>query len=200
MKIRFAYRIFSVPLLVLMVFLTGCFPDEPAEETTPSASLTKRFKNEAPVKEPSKFAIVISGNSDDRYQGNTSIIYQVLLENGYRRSEIYILDGDGDRKPWYPVDGEASNINIRTLIRHLRDRIRPEDRFFVYTTDHGDQTTISDLNGKREVTVSTLSCTSGNDINANEFASYFSELRTKHAVFVFDQCYGGRVCREDRRE
>lgn len=176
-------------LFAFTVILGGCSVDE--SKTKPSATLLQRFGDEMPVKDPTKFAVVISGDSNLRYQGNTSTIYQVLLENGFCRTDIYILDGDGCKKPWYPVDGEASNVNIQALIRHLRDRVRPEDRLFVYTTDHGGQKTVTDTNGKQNTVLSTLQCSTGEEIDANEFASYFSDFRTKHAVFMFDQCYGG---------
>ena len=171
------------------MLLGGCDSQPPQPQR-----LEQRISQEVaqPNGQPDKYGVIISGNTDYRHKENLSLAYQVLLENGFQRENIYILDSDGEKTAFYPVDDLASKEAIKILFGHLSKKVDSKDLLFVYTTDHGERITKTDsVNGKETPTELSTLVIPGEDLSETEMATYLSSIHPKTGVLVFDQCYSG---------
>ncbi|MFH0949047.1 MAG: hypothetical protein V1802_01005, partial [Candidatus Aenigmatarchaeota archaeon] len=172
------------------------FPSKPER-------LEQRISHEAAVPngKADKYAVLISGNTESRHRVNLSLAYQILLENGFRKDNIYILDYDGKEVFYYPVDDFAGKECIKMVFGHLRKKIDEQDLLFVYATDHGKR--ISKItrgdDGNKTEKLSALSLP-GPDIDQKEFAKYLDGINPRKGIFLFDQCYGGGFAEEIGKE
>jgi hypothetical protein len=188
---------FLVILCSFMFVFFACSKSQPntTPETPEPVRLLERIKEEKVCrhKTPEKFAILISGGGEERYMENLSLAYQILLENGFKRKNIYILDCDGKYIAYYPADSYASKNTMTILFEHLAKRITSKDLLFVYATDHGDREQKDfKLNGKEKIEeVSVLHMDNGDNVDEYEFAHLVESLKFKMGIFLFDQCYSG---------
>nr|MBA4404867.1 hypothetical protein [Nanoarchaeum sp.] len=170
------------------LFLSGC------EDIPKPANLERRLNQEVATQNHTadKYGVIISGNTNRRYEENLSIAYQVLLENGFQRGNIYILDNIGEKTAFYPVDDIASKEAIEMLFEHMAKKVDSEDLLFVYTTDHGGRISINEkVNGEtKKIKISYLEILGGYLLET-EMARYLSEVHPNIGVLVFDQCYSG---------
>lgn len=139
-----------------------------------------------------KYAVLISGQTEERHGKNLSLAYQVLLESGFLKNNIYVLDYRGEKTAYYPVDDRANPASIKAVFEHLEKRIGPDDLFLVYATDHGDiEERAIRINGrKNRRAVSVLGLLEKN-MDEVEFASYVNRINPRIGIFIFVQCYGG---------
>lgn len=170
------------------LFLSGCgdFPKP--------VNLERRLSQEVATQNHTedKYAVIISGNTDYRHKENLSLAYQVLLENGFQKENVYILDDEGDKTAFYPVDDIASKEAIKMLFGHLAKRVDSKDLLFVYTTGHGGRTSIDkEINGEtKRIKVFGIAIP-GEDLLETEMAEYLSDVHPRAGVLVYDQCYSG---------
>lgn len=156
-------------------------------------SLERRLSREvAELREKSeKYAVMISGESEKRHRENLALAYDVLLENGFRKRNIYILDDKGEKRSAYPVDGLASKGTIKAMFDNLGKRIDSNDLLFVYTTGHGERVIFrSEINGKRHDRECSRLKVLG-DVSEDDMAEYLEGVHVGVGVVVSDQCYGG---------
>ena len=136
-----------------------------------------------------KYAILISGSTNYRHKENLSLAYQVLLENGFDKGNIFILDTDGERGAFYPTDYDASRASVEDTIGFLSNYIDEKDLLFFYVTNHGGRTEAISKDGQA-IEESTI-CLFDGDMPESELEILLSSLNYKKAVMVFDQCYSG---------
>ncbi len=146
---------------------------------------------------PEKYAVLISGDTEEKHRINLSSIYETLLEIGFQKENMYILDSTGERHSYYPVDDATQKESIKIVFEHLRKKIDGQDLLFVYTTDHGERTTktISECGVEKEKTVSTL-VLPGEDLDQIDFSDYLEGIDPQIGIFVFEQCYSGGFAKE----
>ena len=174
------------------LFLSGC-GDSPKPVNPPKpVNLERRLSQEVAIQNHTedKYAVIISGNTDYRHKANLSLAYQVLLENGFQRENVYILDNKGDKTAFYPVDDIASKEAIGMLFGHLAKKVDSKDLLFVYTTDHGRRKSINEeVNGETKRTKVSVLVLPYGDLLETEMVKYLSDVHPKVGVLVFDQCY-----------
>src|SRR5688572_13056904 len=86
------------------------------------------------------FAVLIGANTELRHRGNLSMAYQVLIEQGYRAENVYILDSEGEAV-FFPTTDRTTRETMQSLFEHLRDIVEPQDTLFIYVTGHGRRVT-----------------------------------------------------------
>jgi hypothetical protein len=100
-------------------------------------------------------AVAIVGNQTVSFDDDISVIYNALREQGYQKSNIIVLDYDGNDQNLQDItwhgdldnDGnsEISGATYHNVIDNTFDELAegganpltPEDQLFVYVTDHG---------------------------------------------------------------
>lgn len=156
--------------------------------------LLKRIalEGDAPNGQVDHFAIMIGADTELRHRGNLSMAYQVLLEQGYRRENIYILDSEGDN-PFFPLTDVTTRASIELLFRHLAKIVEPNDTLFIYVTGHGRRITADEeKEGKRSTLgVSTLVLNPGEELSQEEFSVLLEKIAPESGIAFFDQCYWG---------
>ncbi len=180
--------------ILSFLIITGSFMIAGRKKLFPQKykNLEKRISEEVarPNWEPDKYGVIICGKNDNiTYKENLSLAYQVLLENGFQKENIYVLDGKGNKSPSYPVDGSASKGTIKKLFNHLDKKIDSNDLLFLYVTDHGEKVKKIHNNGNIN-DLSTIVIPDGHLLET-EMEEYLSQINPKTGILVFDQCYGG---------
>jgi hypothetical protein len=116
----------------------------------------------------------------------------VLLEQGYLRSNIYILDSEGET-PFFPLTDVTTRASIARLFRHLARVVEPHDTLFVYVTGHGRRITADEETEGQVSTVgvSTLVLNPGEELSQDEFSAMLEGVSPEAGIAFFDQCYWG---------
>lgn len=144
-----------------------------------------------PSDEPEKYAVLISGQTEERHALNMTLVYNFLLDNGYNEKNIQVLDGKGqDRLFCYPVDAAATVDNVRDAFASLESKLDKNDSLFVYVSDHGGS--IESPEGD----LSTIATNDGSTLDQKTFEGFVNKLNYDLGVFVFDQCYSGGFAEE----
>lgn len=190
-------RVFS---LLLWLPLSGCaltswFTSTSSEFQAPDPILLKaRLAIEGAEKNnrPDHFAVLLGADTELRHRGNLSLAYQVLLEQGYPRDHIYILDSEGET-PFFPLTDVTTRESVTMLFEHLAKVVEPQDTVFVYVTGHGRRITAEEESDgeKKELGVSTLILNPGEELAQDEFAKLLEKIEPGAGIAFFDQCYWG---------
>jgi hypothetical protein len=181
--------------------LSGCavtgWLSKPAEFHAKSpdaleARLTE--EGEKPNGKVDHFAVLIGANTELRHRGNLSMAYQVLIEQGYKAEDIYILDSEEGETPFFPVTDVTSRAALQRLFAHLRRVVEPHDTLFIYVTGHGRRITADqDDNGQKStIGISTILLNKGEEMSEWEFGTLLDGLEPQAGIAFFDQCYGAR--------
>lgn len=145
---------------------------------------------------PDKYGVLISGANEARYQLDLTLIYQILLESGFKKENIYILDEHGREEFLYPTDGKATKANIENLFSHLEKKVDAEDLLVVHISDHGDTTRVknksSNLGEYQKVTEVSLP---GENITELDLERYLSGIQPQIGIVTTDVCFGGGIAR-----
>lgn len=145
-----------------------------------------------PENAPEKYAVLISGQTEERHALNMTLVYNFLLDNGYNEKNIYVIDGKGDDRLYcYPVDAAATVGNVGAAFESLESKLDKNDSLFVYVSDHGGS--ILDADGSH---LSTIATTDGSTLDQRTFEGFIDKLNYGLGVFVFDQCYSGGFAEE----
>lgn len=169
----------------------------PVPETPPSGldTLEERIaeEGEAPNGAVDHFAVLIGANTELRHRGNLSMAYQVLIEQGYTRDHIYILDSDGE-SDFFPQASRTSRASMYRLFGHLKRIVEPHDTLFIYVTGHGRRVVAeSEDNGRRSTLgVSTILLNRTEEMSDWEFGTLLDGLNPDAGIAFFDQCYGAK--------
>jgi hypothetical protein len=139
------------------------------------------------------FAVLIGANTELRHRGNLSMAYQVLVEQGYTRDKIYILDSEGD-SDFYPAAEKTSRAAMYRLFAHLKRIVEPHDTLLIYVTGHGRRVVAdSEDNGRQStIGVSTILLNRSEEMSDWEFGTLLDGLNPEIGIGFFDQCYGAK--------
>lgn len=154
------------------------------------------------------WAVIINGgmdyiNNHERYWNHISAIYETLLnEYHYLENHIIVLNSDGtstgiDRhmnngsytSSPLDLDGDSDNdinfsathANIHTVFEMLSDSVGTDDDLFIYTTDHGGQTSGNDV----------FLVLWGETITDDEFAEEVDLVSAANIIITMVQCSSG---------
>jgi hypothetical protein len=138
------------------------------------------------------FAVMIGADTELRHRGNLSMAYQVLLEQGYKRENIYILDSEGEN-PFFPLTDVTTRASVDLLFKHLGMIVEPHDTVLIYVTGHGRRITADEekQGNKSTLGVSTLVLNPGEELSQDEFSELLEKLSPETGIAFFDQCYWG---------
>lgn len=140
--------------------------------------LVERIQKEKYDEKINHYVVLIGANTELRHKGNLSTAYQTLIERGYDRKNIYILDPDG-RSPFYPATDIASIKSIEILFEHLSNLVGQEDTFLLYVTGHG----------KRFGGISYVILNPAEKISSQALLRHINKIYPSSGYLFFDQCY-----------
>lgn len=155
-------------------------------------------KASVPCGSGKKIAVLISGKTEPRHIQNIELAFRVLSRNGYPENNIYILDGEGYDRPRYPIYSAAWRRMIFDLFELLKEKITPQDTFFLYTTGHGQREYKQVAESSLFLVfmlLSTLDLPNSNGIDEVELHLLANSLRPGLGIYVFDQCFSGGFAR-----
>lgn len=149
-------------------------------------------EGERPNGQVDHFAVLIGADTELRHRGNLSMAYQVLLEQGYRRENIYILDSEGEN-PFFPLTDVTTRASVELLFKHLAKIVEARDTLLVYVTGHGRKITADEEKAGSVGTlgVSTLVLNPGEELSQEEFSTLLEQVTPEAGIAFFDQCYWG---------
>jgi hypothetical protein len=128
--------------------------------------------------ERQRFALIIGLNAEERHRGNISLAYQVLLESGYKRNNIFILD-ISTSGPFFPKTETTSFASFQKIVSILVNVVGQEDDIIIYVTGHGDV-----ING-----IPYMNLNPSERIEPREFLASLSMINAGQALLFVDQCY-----------
>jgi hypothetical protein len=136
---------------------------------------------------------LIGANTELRHRGNLSMAYQVLMEQGYKRENVFILDSEGE-SPFFPVTDVTTRASMQHLFAHLKRIVEPQDTLLLYVTGHGRRVTADkeDNGQKGTIGVSTILLNKSEEMSDWEFSILLEGLNPETGIAFFDQCYGAR--------
>ena len=176
-----------ITILLSAVFLFSCgtanFSQTKPTYSAPTPNkLIKRLSNISPNGKPDNFAILLGASTELRHKANLSIAYQTLLEKGYKKENIFILDSDG-LSPFFPSDGTTSKASVKLLFEKLAKIVEKEDGLFIYITGHGRRVSASGIG------VSTISLNAGEELSYSQLINMLDGISPKYGFIFIDNCY-----------
>ncbi len=142
-----------------------------------------------------RYAVLLSGGFNSsanysRYWNDLSFIYKALRNKyGYQDNEIIVLYANGTHSPSEDLDGNGTNdidyaatkANLTTVMNSIKSFLKPDGKFFFYSTNHGG------LESGYDATLYLW----GEWIRDDEFANLTKGIKAKNAIYVMEQCYSG---------
>ncbi|MCK6548657.1 hypothetical protein L6R52_22630 [Myxococcota bacterium] len=196
----------SVSLGMSLFLLGACLPapippPAPAYVAPLPEGLDERIRAEgaSPNGAVDHFAVLIGAHTELRHRGNLAMAYQVLLEQGYHRDAIYILDSEGETV-LFPSTDFTTRRSVLRLFEHLAAIVEAHDTLLVYVTGHGRRVSaIREAGGARTTLgLSTLALNPREELGDWELARLFERLSPELAIGFFDQCYSASFARVAR--
>lgn len=166
----------------ILFFLFGCqvFKLKDSKYTPPDSF---RLKNWVQTRKSCaggcNYALLIGASTEHRHRNNLSLAYQVLIEYGYKRNNILILDSEGGNPVIFPLTDSLTKESFFSSFEWLKSTINKEDSLVVYITGHGQR--IDDE--------SFLLLNKAEMVNKKEFLSLLKEISPKFGLVFFDNCY-----------
>ncbi len=149
-------------------------------------------KNEKPSFKPlRKHALIINATRrSQRHHNNVHLAYRTLVQLGYKKNDIYVLEGSRSVKQYAESHNlSATKESIKETVSHLVNKLSYEDSLFLYTTNHGGRSPYF-LYGNQS-TLMTGDIKPKQIIKEEEFSEWFSDLEAGQSVMYFNQCFSG---------
>ncbi len=142
---------------------------------------------------PNLHAVLINGSDEEKYHDNIQAVYGTLLDLGFRRGSIHVLDRPKSCRHSYPIDHYPTKAAIRAAFSRLQREVRPDDTLVVHVDDHGELITIKE----KDVVGIVLRNPNGEKeyLTEVEFKEMLDGVNPKLTVVTTDICYGGRLAR-----
>lgn len=147
--------------------------------------LDQRLKETETSSVGKHYAVLIAGSSEDRHKNNLSMSYQVLLEQGYERENIFIFDSSGGDPPIFPITDQTTSRTLQIMFTWLEHHITSNDTLLIYMTGHGQK--IGPI--KR----SAYSLNKGEHLLKDDFIQMLKPINPKAAIVFGDFCYWGAI-------
>ena len=166
---------------------------KPSIEIHQMSGLEQRIDEDLAEKNnlPDKYAVIISGDGEKIFEDNISSAYNVFIENGFGKENIYILNS-GIKTECYPADGMASRDSIKIVLEHLAKKVDGNDMIFVYITSHGNQQYLIESSGaKLKLTPIAALAMPNDEMLEPEFTKHLRQVKPGIGILVAEQCYGG---------
>lgn len=177
-------------LMVSSVFLIGC---------SAAYIIPNRHSAEAAKITGQKYAVLISGQTEEKHVKNMEAVCKVLLKSGFLRKNILVFDAKGSQSRPYSVNAPADAKSIRLCFRYLANQIGPNDLLFVYVTNHGcldERLLTPDAGGRISTQYAEKQKIAeiglfGRYLDELDFAACVDKVKPGVGIFIFTQCYGG---------
>jgi len=151
--------------------------------------------------EPDKYALLVMGDNEERHVINFSVAYQSLLDNGFKKENIYILTDDGDDSVTnFPIDDFSSKSSLEIILTHLAEKVDETDLMFIYFNNHGQRNTIDYYDPKKPDTLITKIISkfglsqenlNKNNVSEIELEKYLETINPRQGILLFGFCYSG---------
>lgn len=185
-------------ILLLSPALQGCvltswFTSTRSEFVAPEPELLQArlaYEGEGPRAEVEHFAVLLGGDTELRHRGSMSLAYQVLLEQGYRRDRVYILDSEGDN-PFFPATDITTHQAVVRLLKHLAKVLGPEDSLLLFLTGHCRRVSAAENEGEAAGTIeaSAWVLNPGEEMSQEELMPLLEDIHPAAGIVFFDQCF-----------
>lgn len=187
----------ALPLLVLIAASACAGTSEALRHAELRAATVEGLENRIlaegtrPNGQVDHFAVLLGAHTELRHRGNLSMAYQVLIEQGYKRDNVYILESDSDGT-FFPTTDVASRATVTRLFDHLRKIVEKQDTLLIYVTGHGRRVNAtSEADGQAQtIGVSTIVLNETEELADWELAEMLQGLEPASGIAFFDQCYG----------
>lgn len=179
--------------------ITGFFTSTSSEFQAPTPDgVLQRIQREGsqPNGKVDHYAVLIGADTELRHHGNLSMAYQVLIEQGYQREQVYIFDSEGNT-PFFPITDITTKAALEMTFDHLAKIVEPHDTLFIYVTGHGRRITADEeADGEsRTIGVSTVILNHGEELTQDDFGRLLERVTPGVGMAFFDQCYWGPFSR-----
>ena len=154
-----------------------------------------------PLFDGSRYAILFAGMANNRHTNDLEFLYRTLRQvYQVPKANIYVLnhngtlnyDGDpkpiakwpGDNTPYQmPVNGKGSKADLLGVLDDLKTRLKPNDRLFIHTNNHGGHNGVE----------SDLCCFPNWDsLGVKAFTDKLAELPPyRNLMVMMEQCHSG---------
>ncbi|MBK8014955.1 MAG: hypothetical protein IPK13_26860 [Deltaproteobacteria bacterium] len=188
--------------LTMLVSLSGCGLGTWFKETRfafrppDPVDLEQRLRSlpDAPNHRVDHFAVLIGAETELRHRGNLSMAYQVLIEQGYDRDEVFIFDSEGGT-PFFPNTDVTTRASLSLLFDYLARVVEPHDTLLVYVTGHGRRVAADEESrgAAKRLGVSTVVLNPGEEVSQDEFVAWLEAVPVGVGIAFFDQCYFGQI-------
>ncbi len=144
-----------------------------------------------------KYAVLINGADESRYHDNIEAIYDTLLDLGFSKDGVHILDRPSGRS--YPIRAHPTKTGVKSIFSRLEKEIGKDDTLVVHIDDHGELTRV-DHEGRDEGVVGVVLNRSRQSVREEylteiELDRMLSGVHAGLTVVTTDICYGGRLAR-----
>lgn len=130
------------------------------------------------------YALLISGGIDSssayyRYWNDLKFMYSILVNHySYDPRNIIVIYKNGVAEDaQMPVNYSATLSNVQTAFTQLAGKMTADDRFFLFTTNHGS--------------ASGLNLYYNQKVTQNQMATMLDSLTVSRIVVVMEQCFSG---------
>jgi len=135
------------------------------------------------IQEPRHFAVLIGGNTEDRHRNNLSLAYQVLIEQGYKRKDVFIFDSEGGSPAIFPITDATNAKTIKIMFEWLANNVTERDSLMIYMTGHGRKMIPSNE--------SAYVLNKAENLLKKDFAKMISNIHPNVGIVFGDFCYWG---------
>ncbi|MGV8142657.1 MAG: hypothetical protein ACP5NS_03405 [Candidatus Pacearchaeota archaeon] len=159
--------------------------------------LEQRIANPSKNSRPDKYAFLICGSNEERFEYDLSAIYQTLLRRDFKDSRIFILDQKGEEEFLYRSDGKSTEENVKKVFRYLEQEVDDQDTLVVHIDDHGsrfEEYTNFGFYSAHSVSLS------DNSLTKRELGEYLGKIKPRVGIVTVDTCYAEGMldyCPED---
>ena len=136
------------------------------------------------------YAVLIAGNSEDRHRNNLSLAYQVLIEQGYNRRDIFIFDSEGGNPAVFPITDSTNEKSILIMFGWLKTHVTENDSLLIYMTGHGNKV--------GNIRKSAFALNKVENLTKEMFIEILSTINPRIGIVFTDFCYWGTIEDEER--
>jgi hypothetical protein len=136
-------------------------------------------------KEPQHYAVLIGGNTEDRHRNNLSLAYQILIEQGYKRTNIFVFDSEGGNPAIFPITDTTTYKTMEIFYAWIAEQVTPQDTLLIYMTGHGNKLVRSNE--------SAHALNKSEKLSKSQFITFIKKIQPKIGIVFGDFCYWGAI-------
>ncbi len=176
-------KLFLPTLFLATTLFSSCAGPE---KIAPVKNLEQRIEKPSRNFRPDKYAFLICGSNEERFEYDLSAIYQTLLRREFKDKNIFILDQKGEEEFLYRSDGQSTEENVKRVFEYLEKKVDSEDTLVVHIDDHGSHSI-----GYSHFSAYSLHSVSLADtsLTKRELGEYLKKIKPRIGIVTVDTCY-----------